>query len=110
MANKKGKADPQHSKFSPITCDLKAVLRQKRLDAGYTMNPAAALLGISRKQLEDIETVRNYGAHIDLEMLAKMSIIYKCKIEKLLPAIPTDDANDDYLIRPRLRKGRPVTK
>ena len=39
------------------------------------MNEGASLLAVSRKQLEDIETVRNYGCHLDLELLAKIKVI-----------------------------------
>ncbi|NKB34552.1 MAG: hypothetical protein GKR91_15780 [Pseudomonadales bacterium] len=51
---------PQYSKFSPITVSVKKNIRQLRLNAGYSMNEGARLLGVSRKQLEDIETVRNF--------------------------------------------------
>jgi DNA-binding transcriptional regulator YiaG len=47
---------PQFTKFSPITVTVKKNIRQLRLNAGYSMNEGARLLGISRKQLEDIET------------------------------------------------------
>ncbi len=53
----------QFSKFSPITVAVKKNVRQLRLNAGYSMNEGARLLGVSRKQLEDIETIRN-NAHI----------------------------------------------
>ena len=56
---------PQFSKFSPITVTVKKNIRQLRLNAGYSMNEGARLLGISRKQLEDVETVRNYGCRAD---------------------------------------------
>ena len=62
----------QFTKFSPITVLVKRTIKKLRVDAGYSMNEGARLLGVSRKQLEDIETIRNYGCHLDLELLAKM--------------------------------------
>lgn len=45
------------------------------------MNEGARLLNISRKQLEDIETGRNYGCHIELELLAKIKAVYGASID-----------------------------
>lgn len=95
---------PQFSKFSPVTLTTKRNLRQLRLNAGHTMNKGAHLLGISRKQLEDLETDRNYGCHIDLEILAKLAIIYGTTTTKIIGVLP-DDYNSEYFIRPRQRKG-----
>lgn len=95
---------PQFSKFSPITVAVKNNIRQLRLNAGYSMNEGARLLGISRKQLEDIETVRNYGCHLDLELLAKMKVIYKTSLDEMVGDLP-DDYYADYFERPRKRLG-----
>lgn len=95
---------PQYSKFSPITVVVKKNIRQLRLDAGYSMNEGARLLGVSRKQLEDIETIRNYGCHLDLELLAKLKVIYKASMDDLIGALP-DDYYSDYFVRPRKRVG-----
>jgi len=95
---------PQYSKFSPITVAVKKNVRQLRLDAGFSMNEGARLLGVSRKQLEDIETVRNYGCHLDLELLAKLKVIYKASMDDLIGKLP-EDHGSDYFVRPRKRVG-----
>lgn len=95
---------PQFSKFSPITVSVKKNIRQLRLNAGYSMNEGARLLGISRKQLEDIETVRNYGCHLDLELLAKMKVIYNTSLDEMVGDLP-DDYYSEYFVRPRKRLG-----
>lgn len=94
----------QFSKFSPITITVKKNVRQLRLNAGYSMNEGARLLGISRKQLEDIETIRNYGCHLDLELLAKMKVIYKASLDDVIGELPVDYYSD-YYTRPRKRVG-----
>jgi transcriptional regulator with XRE-family HTH domain len=95
---------PQYSKFSPITVAVKKNVRQLRLDAGYSMNEGARMLGVSRKQLEDIETIRNYGCHLDLELIAKLKVIYKCSLDDLIGELP-EDYYSDYFVRPRKRLG-----
>ena len=95
---------PQYSKFSPITVSVKKNVRQLRLNAGYSMNEGARLLGVSRKQLEDIETVRNYGCHLDLELMAKIKVIYSASMDQLVGALP-DDYCSEYFVRPRKRTG-----
>jgi len=94
----------QFSKFSPIAVAVKRNIRQLRLNAGYSMNEGARLLGISRKQLEDIETIRNYGCHLDLELLAKMKVIYKTSMDEMTGDLP-EDYYSDYYTRPRKRLG-----
>ena len=68
------------------------------------MNEGARLLGVSRKQLEDIETARNYGCHLDLELLAKMKEIYKTSMDELVGDLP-EDYYSNYYVRPRKRIG-----
>jgi DNA-binding XRE family transcriptional regulator len=92
--------DEAVSKFSPITIRVKRNIRQLRLQYGYSMNEAASLLGVSRKQLEDIETVRNYGCHLDLELLAKVKVIYGVSLDEVFGELPSDYYSDFY-IRPR---------
>jgi transcriptional regulator with XRE-family HTH domain len=96
--------EAQYSKFSPITVTVKKNVRQLRLNAGHSMNEGARLLGISRKQLEDIETIRNYGCHLDLELLAKMKVIYQASMDALVGELP-EDYYSDYFERPRKRVG-----
>lgn len=88
------------SKFSPITLTVKKNLRRLRLAKGYSMNEAARLLSVSRKQLEDIETLRNYGCHLDLELLARLKVVYGVSLDDLLGELPADYYSD-YYIRPR---------
>ena len=88
------------SKFSPITINVKKNIRRLRLQKGYSMNEGARLLDVSRKQLEDIETVRNYGCHLDLELLAKIKVIYGMSLDELVGELPADYYSD-YFIRPR---------
>ena len=54
--------------------------------------------------IEDIETIRNYGCHLDLEILAKIKAIYKTSLDELVGDIP-DDYYSDYYVRPRKRLG-----
>ena len=68
------------------------------------MNEGARLLGISRKQLEDVETIRNYGCHLDLELLAKMKVIYKTSLDELIGDLP-EDYYSEYFVGPRKRMG-----
>lgn len=95
---------PQFSKFSPITVEVKKNVKRLRINAGYSMNEGARLLGISRKQLEDIETIRNYGCHLDLEILAKMKLIYNSSLDTMIGDLP-DDYYSEYFVRPRKRLG-----
>jgi hypothetical protein len=59
---------------------------------------------VSRKQLENIETIRNYGCHLDLELLAKMKLIYQTSLDKLAGQVP-EDYYSDFYVRPRNRVG-----
>ncbi len=56
---------------------------------------------MSRKQLEDIETIRNYGCHLDLELLAKMKVIYKTSLDKLVGEIREDYYSEFYVRSPK---------
>lgn len=68
------------------------------------MNEGARLLNISRKQLEDIETGRNYGCHIELELLAKIKVAYGASLDDLVGELPKNAASE-YFSRPRKRIG-----
>ena len=94
----------EHTKFSPLTLVAKANMKAIRKRAGHKMVAGAALLGVSRKQLEDIETIRNYGCHIDLELIAKFSSIYCVPINELVGDLPLNPYADCYK-RPRERVG-----
>lgn len=92
----------QQLKFSPLTIRVKEHIRRLRLDAGYSMTEGSNLLGVSRKQLEDIETTRDYGCHIELELLAKIRVIYKVSLDDLLGELP-GDGESEFFIRKRRR-------
>lgn len=69
------------------------------------MNEAARLLGVSQnrslsKKLEDIEVIRNYGSHLDLELLAQIKMIYKTPLDDLIGDL-LNDYYSGYCIRPR---------
>ena len=92
----------QFTKFSPITVLVKRTIRKLRIDAGHSMNEGARLLGVSRKQLEDIETIRNYGCHLDFELLAKIKVIYRIPLDEIVGELP-DHYSSEYFERPRKR-------
>ncbi len=74
------------------------------MNARYSINEGAHLLGVSRKQLEDIETIRNYGCHLDLELLATMKAIYKTSLDELVGEI-REDYYSEFYVRSRKRLG-----
>ncbi len=86
----------QQQKFSPLTIRVKEHVRRLRLVAGYSMAEGSRLLGVSRKQLEDIETTRDYGCHLEIELLAKIKVIYNVSIDELLGELPQDLYSDFY--------------
>lgn len=92
----------QQLKFSPLTIRVKEHIRRLRLEAGYSMTEGSNLLGVSRKQLEDIETTRDYGCHIELELLGKIKVIYKVSVDDLLGDLPRD-GESEFFIRKRRR-------
>lgn len=92
----------QQDKFSPLTIRVKEHIRRLRLLAGHSMTEGSALLGVSRKQLEDIETTRDYGCHLEVELLAKVKVVYKVSLDELLGELP-GSINDDLLTRKRRR-------
>ncbi|MES3007891.1 MAG: hypothetical protein V4751_08990 [Pseudomonadota bacterium] len=66
------------------------------------MAEGSRLLGVSRKQLEDIETTRDYGCHLEIELLAKVKVVYNVSIDQLLGELPADQT-DDLFTRKRRR-------
>ena len=93
---------PQYSKFSPLTVAAKKNIRQLRLDMGFSVKQGARLMDISRRLLEDIETTRNYGCHIDLETLAKFKVAYKASLDDIVGDLPQDQ-HSEFFDRPRKR-------
>lgn len=74
----------QGQKFSIETRLAKKNIRRLRLYADYSVNEGAALLGISRKQMEDVEATRNYGCHLTFDLLVKICNVYMIKLDTLL--------------------------
>ncbi len=66
------------------------------------MAEGSRLLGVSRKQLEDIETIRDYGCHLEIEVLAKVKVVYNVSIDSLVGELPADQTAD-FLARKRRR-------
>lgn len=62
--------------FHPSTVLAKLHFKRLRIQSDLTMNKGAAKLGLSRKQLEDVETQRPYGCHIDWLLLLKACKVY----------------------------------
>lgn len=75
------------SKFTPEEQNIKDRLFALRINKGLSMSEGATLLGISRKQLEDIETLRNYGRHIDVDLLIMYMCAYKVTAIEIVPTI-----------------------
>ena len=87
----------QYTKFSPLTLAVKARLKEARLSCGLKMIPAARDLGIARKVLEEMETTRNYGSHIDLEMLVLAAKVYGVSVSSLIPTKPKGYGREWYI-------------
>ena len=92
----------QQLKFSPLTIRIKGQIRRLRLLAENSMAEGSRLLGVSRKQLEDIETIRDYGCHLEIEVLAKVKVVYNVSIDSLVGELPADQTAD-FLARKRRR-------
>jgi len=96
-------------KFSPVTLVAKKNIKALRISSGHKMIAGAKLLGVTVKQLEDIETTKDYGCHIDLEILAKVSAVYYASINILLGDLPTNPYDPHYR-RARVRVGSGASK
>jgi transcriptional regulator with XRE-family HTH domain len=92
----------QQLKFSPLTIRIKGQIRRLRLLAGNSMAEGSRLLGVSRKQLEDIETTRDYGCHLEIELLAKVKVVYNVSLDSLVGELPADQTTD-FFARKRRR-------
>ncbi len=97
----KSKQPAPASKFCSWELKLKSNLRKVRIKAGYTMKQGAAGLGISVKQLEDVETKRNYGAHIDAVLIQRYCAAYTGQFAKVLATF----GEIDMPHHPRVRRG-----
>lgn len=59
----------QREKFSAELLTIKRNIKAERVKQGHLMKPFAEHIGITRKSLEDIETPRNYGCYIGVDVL-----------------------------------------
>ena len=60
----------KNEKFGTVTQNLKKAIKAARVKKGLTMECFLRPLGIRRKKLEDIESPKNYGCYLDLEVAA----------------------------------------
>jgi transcriptional regulator with XRE-family HTH domain len=60
-------AKRQGTKYKPLTRLAKKLLKQRRNELELTVEALAKKLKVSRKKVEDYETLRNYGCYIDIE-------------------------------------------
>jgi transcriptional regulator with XRE-family HTH domain len=65
------KEPEQGTKFSENMTNIKQNIKRLRIDRGYDIDTFAGMVGLSRKQLEDLETPRNYGSFIGVDVLCK---------------------------------------
>lgn len=73
-----GPLEPQSpSKFTREEMAVKRLMRSIRRDRDIPQLKGAHLLGVSRKQLEDIESARNYGSYITLQTLVTFCRAYE---------------------------------
>lgn len=88
------------SKFHPDTILAKLHMRRLRLLEGYNLEDAAMVLGISRKQLEDIETHRSYGSYIDW-----LLILDYCEAYNVMPGVFTRPMTQEQIrfLKPKKR-------
>lgn len=77
------KTPTQGKKFSKATQIVKRNIRKLRLAAGDSVYKGADLLGLSRKQMEDVETVRNYGCYISLDLMIAVCDAYNQTMSEL---------------------------
>lgn len=74
----------QGKKFSKETQTCKLNVRRLRLQAGHTVREGARRLGLSTKQMEDVEATRDYGCYLGLDFLVKVSKVYKVSLDSLV--------------------------
>lgn len=87
---------PKKNPFHDDTLLAKMHFRRLRLDAGLSMNEGASAIGVSRKQLEDIETARPYGCHCDWLLLCRACVYYKVDADEFRK--PIDKRDQRYLV------------
>ena len=75
-------------KISPVEAAAKDTLRRLRRNRGLNMNQGAELLGLTRKQLEDLETKRDYGSHVQWKLIHTACSVYGVSPEEFMPRKP----------------------
>jgi hypothetical protein len=76
------------SKFSRLMLQTKANIKSARFIRDLTLEKAALKLGIKHKKLMDLESKAEWGCHVDLESLCKMSNLYQISKSSLIGNIP----------------------
>lgn len=81
MTNK----SPYHKKaFSEEQLNLKAAIRQLRLNQGYKVDEFAESIGVTRKKFEDMETTQlTYGCYISWDMACACSDVLGVTLDRL---------------------------
>lgn len=74
----------QGTRFTKETQACKLNIRLLRLKAGHTVREGAKKLKISLKQMEDVETTRNYGCYLNLDLLVQVAKIYEVSLDSLI--------------------------
>ena len=78
----RSKALPPGREYSQAEILAKLHLRRLRIDQSLTVKEAARLMDITRKNLEDLETMRPYGCHVSWD-----HIIAGCKAYWVKPTV-----------------------
>ena len=71
--------DVTQKKFGPFERRLKTRLKNIRIENNLNLDAGARLLGMTRKNLEDIEATRNYGCYITALTLNKYMVVYSAE-------------------------------
>lgn len=56
-----------------VTLLVKRLIKKRRNQLGISMGKLGAMIGVSRKKVEDIETERDYGCFVYPDQLAKLA-------------------------------------
>lgn len=75
---------PVAQKFSANELYAKEEIKNLRLVCGYSMRVGADLMGITVKNLEDIEATRNYGCHLSWDTILMVSRAYHVALTRFI--------------------------
>lgn len=78
-------AKRQGSKYKKLTTLVKKLIKQRRVELKatrpeFTVEGTAKKLKISRKKLEDFETLRNFGCYFDVEDIANFARVLEVEV------------------------------